>query len=729
MAMNLELYAEQVLMGTRMQDKLLPPSSIIDPTPSRKAWLTAPDEPGRPPALRYKGREARMPFPSKSELAQDQKARGAVLHFFANHELLAIEIMALTLLRFPDAPANFRIRILETIAEEQKHLRAYCERMEELGVALGEVPVNRFFWSCLRTMRDPLDFVVGMSLTFEQANLDFARYYRDLFGSLGDEKTSRILEEVYEDEIGHVKHGIICLDRWKDKDQSHWQAYVERLQLPLSPARAKGAEFDREARERAGLPKHFIEQLYVYAGTKGRPPALYWYNADCELELARETRSYQPQPGMQKVMSELMSCLMFVAKPGDVVLTQKPPSLSYLGALRELGVSLPQFETFVDAPKARQSLIASRRWDALKPWGWTPRSLRFAHELQGDAQLPIQHSGEDFWQNPWMTLFRKSALPALRQELRVELGEDASLWGPPEADGALVHDMTDVLVAISHLHQSFGTPAVIKSPYGFAGTGMLRAYPGQMLSESQVGWIEKQLKQYGAVLIEPWLKRITDLSVVWSEDQEAMSSFVFFTNAKGQYKGHALQSFPFALSAEQRGFLFETKRSPRSAYDHMILVAQKVRERLAEKGYRYSAGIDTMLYEWKGRCYLRVLGEVNCRMTMGHVARGLRSYVSAHQASLWQSVTASEAQARGWPSLAIMADYLQAGHPPRMKQGLVEKGLFFTNDPAASEQILGIVAVGTEAIEACSQASPQLDLTKSLAKERYLSEDERRVEL
>ncbi len=699
--MRLEQYAEQVLMGTRLEDKLLSPALIDLSEPSRKAWIAAPLEPGRPQGLSYLGREARIPFPTRAELEADEKARGIVLHFFANHELLAIEIMALTLLRFPDAPARFRQRLLETIEEEQRHMRAYMGRMQDFGIQLGDVPVNRFFWDCLRDMRDPMDFVVGMSLTFEQANLDFARTYRDAFAAMGDKVTADILQAVYEDEIGHVKHGYSCLDRWKKAEQNHWDAYTEQLKLPLSPARAKGPVFDREAREAAGMSKDFIDQLFVYAGTKGRPPALYWYNADCEIELSRETKSYQPAQGSQRVMNELMSCLMFVAKPGDVVLAGEQPSLAYLGALRELGMSLPQFETVPRDMAERRALSQSRRWESLKPWGWTPRSVDWAKELNDKVTLPIQNLDCDFWRNPWMGLFRKSALPELRQELRQELSETPELWGPPEAEGALLHDMTDVLVTIGQLHASFGTPAVIKSPYGFAGSGMLRAYPGQSLSEAQVGWIEKQLRQYGAVLVEPWLKRLVDMSTVWSDENDALSSFVFYTNAKGQYKGHALQSFAYALSPQHRAFLFETKRASRSAYDQMQEVAKRIQQKLADRGYHYAAGIDTMLYEWKGRCYLRILGEVNCRMTMGHVARGLRKHVSPNQSSLWQTVTSTDAMGRGWSSLSSMAEDLQRVHPPRVRNGLVESGIFFTNDPQISQHVLGVVAVGSEAIQAC----------------------------
>ncbi|HYX34840.1 MAG TPA: DUF455 family protein [Oligoflexus sp.] len=700
--MDISLIAERLLFGNRLEDKLELPETWTDARLGPAIGIPA--CPGRPEALSFAPKTERVPFPQTRELV-DARTRGIVLHFFANHELLAIEIMALALLRFPDSPVNFRAGLIQTIAEEQSHLRLYQRRMQELGVDLGAVPVNQFFWDCLKSMQNPLDFVIGMSLTFEQANLDFSRYYQQAFAQLGDTETAAILQTVYDDEIGHVKHGVSWLNRWKDPEESQWQAYSKRLKLPLSPARAKGPIFDIDARRRANLSEEFVEQLDVFAGSKGgKLPALHWYNADCELELARESPGYSPNQGTRKVMGELMNCMMFVAKPGDVVLAHKAPSTRWLSRMRELGFDLPEFCEQPESARELRRMIESRRWERLTPWGWTPRSLDMARIIDpsGQKPLPIDLATAGFWQNPWMELFRKSALPALRRELREHLsGDDQTLWGPQEADGALLRDMTDVLMAIARLHDQFGTPAVIKSPYGFAGSGMLRAYPGQDMSESQLGWIERQLKLYGAVLIEPWLQRIADISVVWSPDEEALSSFVFHTNAKGQYKGHSLQPVSYALDQELRSMMFAAKSGHEAAYERLLEVASIVRSKLQARGYRYAAGIDTMLYRWRDRVYLRVLGEVNCRMTMGHIARGLRKRVSPYQPSLWQTITALEAQAKGWAKLTDLASALQDQHPTRSKQNAVEKGIFFTNDPYQSQYVLGVVAVGADAIAAC----------------------------
>ena len=171
--MELRTLAEKVLFSSEVEDKLQTPDALSDQNPG--VARSAPRWPARIPELRL-GSEEKVSFPTMASL-DDPVERGRVLHFFANHELLAMELMALALLRFPNAPASFRMGVAQTLIEEQTHMRLYMNRMTELGVAFGELPVSPFFWRCLSGMQTPTDYVVGMSLVFEQANLDFCLHF------------------------------------------------------------------------------------------------------------------------------------------------------------------------------------------------------------------------------------------------------------------------------------------------------------------------------------------------------------------------------------------------------------------------------------------------------------------------------------------------------------------------------------------------------------------------
>ncbi len=209
--MEIREFAELILFEPSLDGKLNRPGQLTDHSPGTP--LLRQVAPQRPPGLSLLAPgDRRRPFPKLSELEVDRR-RGEALHFFANHELLALELMALALLRFPDAPRRFRRRLVATMRDEQKHLRLYLRRMNALGVQLGAIPLNGYFWDVLSGMERPMDFVAGMSLTFEQANLDFSLQYRDAFAAVGDVESAEVMAEVLEDEVAHVRHGVHFLER------------------------------------------------------------------------------------------------------------------------------------------------------------------------------------------------------------------------------------------------------------------------------------------------------------------------------------------------------------------------------------------------------------------------------------------------------------------------------------------------------------------------------------
>ena len=230
--MNIQEFADRILLGKTLSEKLWHPGHFED-SRSFHQNTPLPRFPNRPPGLSLEKwhRTKRVQFPHLKSL-EKEKQRGIVLHFFANHELLALELIALALLKFPDAPQKFRWGLVKILLEEQDHLQRYEQRMRAYGVEFGEIPVNDFFWKCLSTMQSPQDFVAGMSLTLEQANLDYAQYYASIFRQIGDLETATILEKVHRDEIGHVRHGLQWFREWKSEDQSEWEAYQNALLFP-----------------------------------------------------------------------------------------------------------------------------------------------------------------------------------------------------------------------------------------------------------------------------------------------------------------------------------------------------------------------------------------------------------------------------------------------------------------------------------------------------------------
>lgn len=262
--MNVYEYARLLLESPSLEDKLTLPSVVSDTSYLKTADGIKDLRPSREKKIQFS--DEQLKFPKKGSFHLDEK-KAMALHFFANHELLAIEMMAAALMYIPieDKAQYKRIStgILATIDDEIKHFSLYRKRMNDFGIDFGDLPVNDFFWRQMQKLTSFEEYFAVMALTFEAANLDFAKFYRDIFAGVGDKKSSAILNVVYEDEISHVGFGVHWLDKWR-QDKDMWDFYVSSLPDLLSPARAKGMIFDHEGRVRTGMDANFIDKVKNY---------------------------------------------------------------------------------------------------------------------------------------------------------------------------------------------------------------------------------------------------------------------------------------------------------------------------------------------------------------------------------------------------------------------------------------------------------------------------------
>jgi uncharacterized ferritin-like protein (DUF455 family) len=248
-----------LLQSGDLASKLAPPRTpdggkLDDSEPGPAVFVEAP---AREPALALHKGAGRLP--KLSELA-DPAARVSTLARFAHHELMAVELFAWALLRWPELPASLRRGFLQALAEEQTHLGLYLDRLAAHGARLGDEPLSDYFWQHVPAIDagGPQAFLAAMGLTLEQANLDFTLLYRDAFRTAGDEETARVLQRVHDDEIGHVRLAAVWMRRLAGTSDEV-SAYAEAVPFPLSAARAKARRFDVKARRRAGLSEAFIE--------------------------------------------------------------------------------------------------------------------------------------------------------------------------------------------------------------------------------------------------------------------------------------------------------------------------------------------------------------------------------------------------------------------------------------------------------------------------------------
>lgn len=687
--MTLNEFARLILFGTSLEEKLVQAELETESSVTCAPLAELPPFPGRPARLARLGSSK---FPSAKALS-DATTRGQVLHFFANHELLAMELMALVLLRFPEAPAAFRSGLARTIQEEQSHMRLYIERMRELGVEFGDLPLSDYFWNSLKSTRSPLEFVTQMSLTFEQANLDFSLYYRDEVARHGDEKTAAILDRVYREEIGHVKHGLTWFNRWRENaaGESDWDAYRRLLPPPLTPRRAKGLLFCAEARREAGFSETFIRELELNSGSKGRPPVVWLYNPSCDAEIARGKPGFSPPKAVQRVTADLEPLLMMLAKDADLVWVKERPRLEWLKEMSDAGFMIPEF---IETSEVREPKLGG-----VEPWGWSPDALERLRpfkdrliEAKGGRAVWDKHLLESanfeatglapFFSKEWSSRF-------LGEWLRAH-PETHEVFGAPDLAGVAYADEQSALVIIAKLLAA-GQAVAVKAPLGTSGNQVKRIGDFKDLQGTFSGWLRNTIESQGLVVVEPWLDKLHDLSIqieVGAEGVTLLEAREFMTDHLCQYQGTILGKKMWRFSSETLRFFGEALR-PWHA------LARDLGQALREGGYQGPAGIDAMI--WKtpaGELRLKPLVELNPRWTMGRVALALEQHVVPGTRAAWLflrkgalDVSTFESQ---WP-----AQFVDAENGRR-----VASGVFFTTDSESAREIVTALVVGDEALAA-----------------------------
>lgn len=675
--MNISEFAHNILLGTSLEAKLTAPQNLDWQSQLPTSALTKlPRYPARPKGLELgRNHRQKVAFPKIADLHKSH-VRGQVLHFFANHELLAIEIMALALLKFPEAPLAFRQGLVHTIAEEQAHMGLYIARMAELGVSMGDLPVNDFFWHCLSAMNKPIDFVTGMSMTFEQANLDFCVFYKKLFHQHEDTATASLLETVYQDEIRHVHHGVTWFERWRPPDEDAFTSYSKSLRLPLTPARAIGQSFDEEGRLAAGLDRNFINQLRLYSDDRSRRPRFFIFNIESDEEL-RLGPGFQPPRWVANLRADLDLLPLAFCATGDRVLVAKQPEQEQLLKLQKAGFKIPKF---LSQPPSDVS-----EW---VPWQSTPSLLQLAETCHGTLQVTP---------SPWSKL----DLINLRQNLTATM---PAAWAPVAHQGIITTNAAEIEAFRHKIQQQWGLGVILKVPHSAAGRHQIRLEPGEPLPE--------RLKRPQQLLAEPLLPKIADLSLVMLPDQQRCFISRAIIDNKGQYRGHVFKRPWDDASAEVRRFLFApTPPSTRQQHaeaardsqergiapmEYLQGLAVSVKQQLAQTGYHGPFGIDAMIYRHSGCLGLWPLGEVNSRLTMGAVANRLAARVCGSAVAEFRLAQKSDLRDLGatGESLTALASCLEKQRPLETnKRGLWRQGVIALGDTSRCQQHLPLIII------------------------------------
>ncbi len=705
--MELREFAEQILFAKTLEQKLQCPVVITDAHPGPA--LAAPEDPGRPFELRFKPQLTGKRIVPRLQSLEQQSERGRLLHFFANHELLATELMALALLRFPDAPPAFRRGVLRTLKDEQEHTRLYLRRMQESGISFGELPVSGYFWRAISRMESPLHFVAGLSLTFEQANLDFARYFSGGFARVGDEATARLLDRIYHDEIAHVAHGLKWFRKWKNPQQSDWEAFCGLLKFPLSAQRAKGPVFNIEGRLAAGLEPGFIDALKIYAQSKGRTPSVFFFNPFAEGRIACG-KSFTPNKHQRMLQRDLENLPQFLCRQDDVVLVERRPSGSFLSAVKQSGYNLPEFVELRAGRIDPSTNLQQRKIGKLRPWAWGPDSVEvlqplFANMPEGekDPAACLNQGLANLYSKGWSAELLRKVLARHQESASADnsaaSGQDlmkpcgTASWLCPEHEvGVMAETVREATVAVDVIRRRGHRQVVVKEALGLAGHNAIRILEPELL-ENQRRWIANVVKRGGQLVIESWLDRQLDFSVQLEMKATGLVLLGYtglLNDPKGQFRGNwAGANFQRRIPPNLSTWFPTIADAPgriRVLYSNILSLLEKEFRRA---GYCGPAGIDAFIYRTsKGECRLKPIVEINPRYTMGRLTLELMKQVAPGSSGQLQLTNLSTVKSLGCEDFVAWARTLRERFPIRLEGEPISKireGIVFLNDPECAQ--------------------------------------------
>jgi uncharacterized ferritin-like protein (DUF455 family) len=657
-----EEFLKRILFGGKLSDKLSSAESFCANASPEKISapsfdlieklqnLNSPAREGKLASRKTPGKD-NSGFPKKNELGISSN-RGRLLHYFANHELLAIETMAFVLLRFPDADPKFRAGVLRTLQDEQRHLNQYINRMNDFGVELGDFSLNLYFWNTLKQMRTPLDFVTQMSLTFEQANLDFACFYANLFQTeIDDAKTGLLLKEVHDDEIKHVAHGMKWFNEWKNPEQSEYDAYRELLPYPMTPRRARGNfMFAGVSRKTAGMSDEFIECVRIAGGSRGKVPNYFFFNPQAEIEHAT--------PELSKVLKqkvdELAAVILWLADEEDVVELSVAPPLSFLtrafnfkGALPEIVNEVPEVGKYA-------------AFENLKPWAWSRSAWKKLESLEAPVRCP----------------------PPFSESLHANFLLSKRYW----KDKVPHHD--EELIASGKFAE-----LLIKVARGTSGRGHLRIAREQLASPEIKSKIERIKKSGNEVVIEPYYPKVCDFSVQYELRSDGVliefEPRFFKVDHLFQYRGAIIGRANHLKAYEASAKLVDQNREQiRSAHQPVI-------DLLKSHHYVGPFGIDCLTYEaTDGSLQIQPFIEINPRFTMGRVAHEIERIAQGkkHKQGIYRILNSRELENFQFSSFAALEEKLISEYGENFiaitPSSALETWVFVVLDKNAAERFL-----------------------------------------
>jgi uncharacterized ferritin-like protein (DUF455 family) len=148
----------------------------------------------------------------------DLDSRRGRIHGDVNQEVQTLEIAALCLADFPNAPWELRLELARQCWDEARHTAMNYRRLREMGGRKGQYPIVNLDWCCVAMINSLAGRLAVQHRTFEAGSLDVGGQSVPMFDAVGDHETAEMIDAIEADEIPHVRFANVWIKRLTEAD-------------------------------------------------------------------------------------------------------------------------------------------------------------------------------------------------------------------------------------------------------------------------------------------------------------------------------------------------------------------------------------------------------------------------------------------------------------------------------------------------------------------------------
>jgi hypothetical protein len=410
----------------------------------------------------------------------------------------------------------------------------------------------------------------------------------------------------------------------------------------------EGGEGEEGSAESEALGKTVGHGIKVQSPRPQLQARLWWCNADFDLTLAH---------GGGKVPAKILEAargmswpLWPALAPGDALLVPAPPPAGYVEYLTEQGLTPPHFRTdpagavYANETPPAASVVDLKNPDTsdytFTPFGWNAEAanrnaVRKNPASHPDPEVVRRVNSRAFSMELESALFGEAACPARFCDSRAAIEP----WIATARPGRYV----------------------AKGNHGHAGIGQLR-FAVDAAHAAPEKALQRLRERHGGIVIEEAHQIEREWGVLFRVGPESGPA-VFSKALPKAFRVHRLLS-------DASGGYTGALGGPAVVEDpvwirirsEVAAGVQKISDALSREGYFGPAGIDVYTHRRAhGETQLRVLVDLNARMTMAWPLHGLIARVPHQTVLLWQVPTSEIQLPSGYDSLKTFSDKLSFG--------------------------------------------------------------------